>query len=166
MRKENSYFIDGGVVRISLTQGKEAVVDLADWNVVRQYCWHATNSNPGKKWYARTRVNSKEFLFLHTLLCSRPELQTDHKDNDGLNNCRSNLRLATPIQNRRNTGVPKNNRTGFKGVGAHSGRFRARIEAGEGKVYLGHFDTAPEAAMAYDTAAKRLHGEFANLNFT
>ncbi len=87
----------------------------------------------------------------------------DHIDGDPSNNRVENLRVATPSENCRNS-RPKR-RTGFRGVGQHSGKWRARIETDEGSKYLGHFLTAEEAARAYDEAAKLYHKEFACLNF-
>lgn len=56
----------------------------------------------------------------------------------------------------------------FKGVFlASSGRgvWRARIWNGGERVNLGYFGSEEGAARAYDEAARKLHGEFARLNF-
>lgn len=57
------------------------------------------------------------------------------------------------------------NQSGFKGVSECKGRFRAHIGLGEGNVLLGYWETAKEAALAYDKAALEYFGEFAVLNF-
>lgn len=95
------------------------------------------------------------------------EILVDHRDGYGLNNQRHNLRMATPQQNRQNS-TYRNGKHGYKGVFQnkenHGGRFGARIGFNNRPIYLGMFDTAEEAAEAYNRAAVEIFGEFAKLN--
>lgn len=95
-------------------------------------------------------------------------LEIDHRDGNGLNNCKSNLRLATRSENMQNSRVPKNNRYGVKGVcflpNRYGKKWKAAICANNRAITLGHFHTKEEAAKAYNEAAKKYHGEFARLN--
>ena len=63
--------------------------------------------------------------------------------------------------------MPVTNTSGYKGVVRHhrSGRWNAQIKDGPKSLFLGSFETAADAARAYDEAALRLRGEFARLNF-
>ena len=90
-----------------------------------------------------------------------PAAIVDHADCNGLNNRWSNLRLATKAQNAANVGASKANTSGFKGVSAKAGRWRATIYIGGKQKALGTFDTAAEAHVAYAKAAAAVHGPFA-----
>lgn len=92
-----------------------------------------------------------------------PDLEPEHRDGNGMNNSWSNLRPATKSQNMMNTSIRSDNTSGIKGVSLHkkTGRWDARIQAGGVKYFLGMFDTAEQAMVAYQEASRRLHGEFA-----
>lgn len=92
-----------------------------------------------------------------------PNEQIDHINGHRRDNRIVNLREATPSENARNRG-PHPNKAGLKGVTLHKGRFIARIRAQGRSIHLGCFDTAKEAAAAYDVAALRHHGAFARIN--
>jgi hypothetical protein len=103
---------------------------------------------------------------MHRLILAAAAGQwVDHIDGDGLNNRRANLRICDPNQNAANSRrVP--NTIGYRGVWRTIyGRYYASITSKGRAVRLGSFSTAIEAAVAYDEAAKELHGEFATLNF-
>ena len=90
----------------------------------------------------------------------------DHINQDPLDNRRQNLRLATRSQNAANLGPYANNTSGYKGVDFNRGKWRARITQDGVRYFLGTFDTAEDAARAYDQKALELFGEFASLNFS
>lgn len=89
----------------------------------------------------------------------------DHRNGNGLDNRRSNLRLATQAQNMSNRGRPTNNTSGYKGVSAgRLGGWRAYITSRGKRLDIGTFASKEEAAEAYNAKALELHGEFARLN--
>lgn len=118
----------------------------------------------------KTRMNDD--IRMHRVILQRTlpfPLQSndfvDHIDGNGLNNQRSNLRLATNAENVRNSKRPERNKTGAKGVCVHKkfpDKFYAQITHNGKKIYLGLFDTLEEAKAAYDTKGKELRGEFFN----
>ena len=89
--------------------------------------------------------------------------QVDHWDRRTRNNRRRNLRPATRSQNGANRIAYKNNKSGYKGVYLRNGRYCARIQINKKSYWLGQYDTAVEAAAAYDWAARDF-GEFARFN--
>jgi len=97
------------------------------------------------------------------------KIQGKHKNLNGLDNQRHNLRPATNSQNHANQGLRRNNKSGYKGVSACKGRpqtpWVGMICVNYKSIVLGRFKTAEEAARAYDVAARKYFGEFARLNF-
>lgn len=91
-------------------------------------------------------------------------MDVDHINRDKLDNRPVNLRLATPTQNKANTGKQRNNSTGYKGVFNDKGKFRAKIKANGIQRFLGSYSTAEAAAAAYDCAALKAFGSFALTN--
>lgn len=158
-------------IQIDLTQGKVALIDEADWDLVRGYRWYAYKSR--NTFYAKTNVRSnrggrrQRQILMHRLLIglTDPKVQVDHRDGDGLNNRRENLRACTHAENRRNTGAYANNKSGFKGVHWREdcGKWRAEIGVNGKLKHLGHYDSPIDAYAAYCAAAKELHGEFTNV---
>ena len=89
----------------------------------------------------------------------------DHIDGNRMNNRLENLRECSAAQNSHNTKLSKANKSGYKGVYSQAGgRWYARIRAHGKSHYLGLFDSAEDAAKAYDAAARDLHGDFAKTN--
>src|SRR3990167_9945237 len=72
----------------------------------------------------------------------------DHKDLDGLNNQRKNLRLCSPADNCRNK-KPRG-KSGIKGVSKTKNGWQVVIT-------IGTYKSKTEAAKAYNDAAKRYH---------
>lgn len=86
-----------------------------------------------------------------------PTSLIDHINGQRNDNRLSNLREATPSQNGQNRKPNKSNRTGFKGVSPHHGKFKADIKHSGKRWFLGLFDTAQEAANAYAETAQQFH---------
>lgn len=94
-----------------------------------------------------------------------PELEVDHRFGHTDDNRWSELRQATPCQNKQNMRRHRDNRTGLKGVHFHKGtsRWCAQIMHEGKKIYLGLFDRPEDAHAAYCKAASDLHGNFARV---
>lgn len=152
--------------QIPLTQGRVALVDDADFDYLSQWKWYAVKS--GRTFYAR-RANKNDgpsVLTMHQQLYGMKKV--DHKDGNGLNNQRSNLRLCDVSQNRQNMVKTKRLTSIYKGVSWDKSRRKwdCRIRPpGQKQIRIGRFDSETEAAKAYDEMAIAVFGEFANTNF-
>jgi hypothetical protein len=92
-----------------------------------------------------------------------PAQFVDHKDMQKDNNRWANLREATKSQNQMNTRLQSNNTTGHKGVTwfKQYGKYQVMVWKNRKAHFIGYFETLEEAATARNTAAERIHGEFA-----
>ena len=122
--------------------------------------------------YRRICTNGKRYL-AHRLAWfymtgEWPESEIDHINGVRDDNRWENLRLATHTQNIMNANIYKNNTSGYKGVYCSKktkiNKWRASIRIDKILKHLGCFDTLSGAARAYNKAAKKHFGEFANLN--
>jgi hypothetical protein len=151
--------------RIPLTQGQFALIDTEDYDRVIPHTWYL---HGGKYAVFHTRKLGMVLLHRFILGITDPLIEVDHRDLDGLNCCKDNLRIATHQENQRNRTKYRCNTTGYKGVFRNSStsKWRAMITVNGKNVHLGYFIHIVDAAKAYDAAASKYFGEFARLNFT
>ena len=143
-----------------------ALVSERDYNLVKDTRWRARKNRNGSV-YAQGRPNKGPSVLLHRFIlglkASDPEV--DHRDRNGLNCCRENLRLATRSQQMANQDRRRNNKSGFKGVSQNSkNSWYVSYRHNGIKHYIGPFQTPIAAAQAYDDAMQAAFGEFATTN--
>lgn len=155
---------------IELSQGYKALVDDKDYETVNALTWHVHRYKSGTCYAEHTRsVEGKTITYrMHQFITGQKGI--DHRDGDGLNDQRSNFRLATPHQNRMNKKKYRSFVSIYKGVGCKylaggDKRFSAYIGIDGKQKHLGYFDVEIDAAEAYDKAAVHHFGTFARLNF-
>ena len=153
--------VEGNVAYVPLTRGYEAIIDAEDVPLVSGHNWYA-KVTPHTV-YAVRRPSSGAIYLHRVILPLADGLLADHKNGDGLDNRRANLREATPGQNQYNKGGSRNSVSGVKGVSPcrKTGLWRARIKVDGKELALGSFHTVGEARAAYLSAASALHGEYA-----
>lgn len=150
---------------IALNAKSYVTLSPVDYDWLSQYSW---------TYHQGYAINDRIGL-MHRLIIERiigvgleTSIDVDHEDLNGLNNLRTNLRLATRAQNQANTRSRKRKYAlDFKGVyqapGAHS--YQANIGKDYRNYYLGSFKTPEEAAWMYDQWAIQLNDGYARTNF-
>lgn len=152
---------------IELTHGFYASVDEADLDMLSQYKWHVLTRQNGTQ-YAATNVKVDgryHGVRMHRMILNPPpDVVVDHRDGNGLNNVRANLRECSQSENMRNRRAY--GRSKYLGVAydASSGKLKPWT-ATIGHRRIGRYRTEIEAAAAYDVAALAEYGEFARPNF-
>jgi hypothetical protein len=156
-----------GAMLLPLTKGYSAIIDAADAAIVSDRRWQA-NVTPtnvyamaGGNETGSTGLHLHRFVWLKWGMPETPEI--DHRNTDGLDCRRENLRAADHRENMWNLPLTKRNTTGLKGVSPRpNGRkWRARIRHFGRLIFLGEFDDPVLAHAAYVKAATEMRGEFA-----
>jgi hypothetical protein len=148
------------------TNGFEFEIDEIDKDLILLARW---KKPPNRHIMESTTYYDRQYL--HIIIAKRMWLDTknyqiDHKDNNKCNNKRNNLRIATQIQNSRNSKKRENASSQYKGVSwdTKSQKWVANIELDRGHTYLGSFHNEEDAKEAYNNAALKYFGEFARIN--
>jgi hypothetical protein len=152
------------MAKVPLTGGRIALVDDADLPaVLAAGRWRPVAD--GLTTYARTNTGRHTWVSLHTFLTGWS--MVDHRNGDGLDNRRANLRPATKAENAANSRKQRGRTSPYKGVTWHKqrGRWQVQITVSGRTIYLGLFDDPAEGARAYDAAAREHFGAFARPNF-
>lgn len=150
-------------------QGKNAgkyfvMVDDEDYEELNKYKWHV---RIGPRTFYAIRNDNHITLYMHRIITkAKRGVLVDHRDLNGLNNQKYNLRKCNQAQNIRNGRCRQNNTTGFKGVNYQRKikKYQARVGYENKRLYLGVYNTPIEAAKIYNQKALELFGEFAKLN--
>ncbi len=141
-----------------VNRGYVTLVSPTDAHLIEGDKWHAKVRRDAPIYCLRKR-NDRHISLHREILTPEDGLCVDHVNGNGLDNRRPNIRPCTQLENSRNK--KKRARNGYKGITLNRGKWQARVSDKN----VGRFDSPEEAARAYDEAARRLHGQFARLNF-
>ncbi len=153
------------VMQLPLSQGFFALVDREDYETLSQFKWNAFKNKYtvyGQRWAVENGLY--RLVRLHREILKPPAgLVVDHADGNGLNNTRSNLRLATRSQNNSNRAIRSDNSSGYVGISPIRSKWRAVIQVRGKIIHLGAFSDLRDAVEARNAAAIQYFGEFARL---
>lgn len=156
-------------VEVVLQNKHVLLIDEIDLDLLSSYHWFTFCPRKGYTYYVRSDTKCN-VLLLHRLILERMLGRTlsrnervDHINRNGLDNRRSNLRLATHSQNMINRKLQANNSSGYRGVYWHTRdkKWISQIRVNNKSVYLGCFLEIQDAVSAYQDAAKKYFGDFA-----
>lgn len=153
---------------ILLSGGHVALVDDADYPALSRRTWRVQLNESGIR-YAKCSVGRRSVYMHREITGATQGQQVDHRNGDGLNNVRSNLRICTHAENMRNKRSATGTGSRFKGVYhekcSSMNPWTARIKYNGSSRFLGCFETEQRAAERYDVEAVKVFGDFAGLNF-
>ncbi len=149
--------------KISVGNGKFALVDDNDYAYLNKYKWHIVGG------YAQTSSRSngnRVNIYMHRMILNPPNgFVVDHKNGNPLDNRRANIRICSRSENQCNQ-KPSRGVSKYRGVFKKRDKWGANITKEKSTIFLGYFETEIEAARAYDKASIEFHGEFGIRNFT
>lgn len=166
----------GDIREIQLTRGYKATVSAEDYARIIPFKWQVLIQHKKNvvKYYAQRQEpqpeGSSKTVRMHRFILDirDTKIEVDHRDGNGLNNCRGNIRVCTGSENSANKPKRKG-RSQYKGVSPAGEnrikKWQASIRIDGKSIGLGRFHAEEEAAIAYDNAASAAYGEFAVLNF-
>jgi len=158
---------------IPLTKGLRAIVSPEDYDRLSNFNWYMSKAR--HTIYAQCAVKSntvsrrQRHISMHReVLGVFDDRFVDHQNHNGLDNRRSNLRIATAAENgwnRKKTSAKCTSQ--FKGVcwWKKGSKWRTQGTHNGKQVIIGEFENEIDAAKAYDDWAKKTFGQFAALNF-
>lgn len=141
--------------QIKLTQGKLALVDDESFDYLNQFHWSYRSRYASRA----KQLNGKRIgtIYMHRVVNNTPDgFDTDHINQNKLDNRKENLRTVTRSQNNFNSPPPKDNKSGTKGVFWHkqAKKWWAYININSKRQSLGMYKTSLEACNARNRAEK------------
>lgn len=153
--------------KIQLTQGKIALVDDCDFEELSKYNWCVSeryNTSYAKRGFGKPH---RTLLMHRVIMNAKKGQEIDHRDGNGLNNQKENLRFCNHSENLYNQSLQKGKSSQFKGVywQKENKNWVSRLKINGRNISLGSFENEISAAKAYDYAAIKHFGEYSRPNF-
>lgn len=149
-------------MRLLLTNGLATQIDAEEYESLSKRSWYIDTNN----YVFRTEYVSptkRRKIYLHRIIMKTPQGScTDHINGNTLDNRKENLRICTRQQNSANSKKRRATASTYKGVSLdkRDGKWQAKIKQN----YIGRFSSEQDAALAYNSAAQVVFGEFAKRN--
>jgi hypothetical protein len=151
--------------------GHKVIVDDEDFEELSRYNWHPANSHDKKVAYAKGHIDGI-LIKMHRFILKIHEYDIknkliDHKDQNGLNNQKDNLRICDNSKNKQNANKRKVKCSSkYKGVSFNKAlcKWQSYIMINQKRFHIGYYNIEEDAALAYNEKAIELFGEFVCLN--
>ncbi len=157
--------LPNGSAKIQLTRGYFAIVDEDMVEQLNKFSWSVKPDY--RKAYASAGDREGKSFVMHKYVLGIPVGSghtVDHKNGNGLDNRRINLRTVPPDVNQKNRHTEKVEGSRFRGVmRSNATGWSSNIKI-EGKQFKCSFDTELEAALNYDALALQHKGPGAKTN--
>lgn len=144
-----------------------AIVDDKDFERVRRFNWYVNqmeSTSYAYRFLPSDEGGNQKTQSLHRFIMNEPAgMEIDHRNLNGLDCRKDNLRIATSSQNKMNQRTRRDNSSGRKGVSWQASRkkWAAYIQIDQKRIPLGRFETFDAALIARESAEREHYGEFA-----
>lgn len=143
---------------ISKQYGKHKVYfDLEDYDLISNYHWRLQPDKCFNTHYAITKDN----ILMHRLILSPEKSKViDHKNHNGLDNRKQNLKICTQLENMQNQRLRKTNKSGYSNISYEKERNKWLVKfVYNKKVYkIGRYNTIEEALLVRNNFIKEMKG--------
>jgi len=149
------------------------LIDDEDYDKIKNITWHIGYERHSGGYYVLSKIWVKEEkkqyqIAMHRIIMDCPKgMIVDHINHNGLDNRKCNLRICTHSENGRNVKKHRiDTSSRYKGVckKTKEKNYSAQITIDKKRIHIGTFKTEDQAAIAYNIAALKHHGEYASLN--
>ena len=188
-KRQNERIPEGFLIKSRAYGTHKVLINEEDWSRVKGYYWGPHSRKKDGTCYIATTIPHPEGgtrscgrlretrLSLHRFLMNCPKgMEVDHINHNKLDNRKENLRICTRSENGKNLRKRVGHGSSpYKGVmyskkskdmkNERSKPWFAHIISDGVHYHLGMFATKEEAAMVYDEACRKHHGEYGVLNF-
>jgi len=149
------------VISRTLSTGHTITVDDCDAHLLERAWWIKKDRNVlyAVRWGIKGVDDVREVrLHREVMGFANGDPMVDHRDGDGLNCTRENLRSVCHVKNARNrSGAQRNNQTSMAlGVNFYRGKWQVRIRVIRTRIYVGSFSDI-ESAISARTQAEVKH---------
>lgn len=146
-------------------------IDYEDFEKCKDICWCAQYSEKSHTYYIHGRTDLGECEYLHRFilgLSKENNVEVDHKDHDGTNNVKKNLRIGTRAQNAMNMSKFKKTKSDYHGIHWNETINKWQVEIWENKNrrYLGFYSNLEKAIKIRKEAEEKYYKDWSYENST